>query len=178
MLMERKGQQSAVYQRGGPGEERIVLCRSLVLTAALAGALAGPPAFAQGAADPVLSAATAEKMVNACMAYAKARNGAVNIWIYDGTGGLLHFRRMDGAPPFGPALGGGPGGFGTGLSGGGFEDPTGFNAAAPGSVPVEVNGRTIATVRAAGMGAFSDRACARAAAEAAVPAGGGLPAAR
>jgi hypothetical protein len=137
--------------------------RYLIVVLGLAVAASAADAAPQGGAPAVLSAATAEKMAGACVAYAKQHNGAVNIWIYDGAGAVLHFQRMDGAPRVGAGLGGNR----SGMIGGNFDDPTAFNAGAPGAVPVVLAGRSIGTARAEGMGAIGDRACAQAAAAAA-----------
>jgi uncharacterized protein GlcG (DUF336 family) len=119
---------------------------------------------------PALTVATAVKMAAACTAYAEERRAAVNIWVFDGAGALVHFQRMDGAPPVGQPV---DTRSGSAMIGGRFDDPNAFNASAPGAVPVMLKGQMIGTVRAAGMGAIGDRACARAAADAAiVPAGG------
>lgn len=133
----------------------------------LAVAAVATGAQAQAPASPALSVGTAETMAAACVAYAKSHQGAVNIWIYDVAGGLVHFQRMDGAPATGPSIGGGV------MPGGGFgslsaaADAEGPGPGGPGSVPINLNGRSLGTVRVAGMGTFSDRACARTAAEAA-----------
>lgn len=141
----------------------------LFVPAALASMLAAENGFAQSAGASGLTAGTAERMTAACVAYAQAHKAAVNIWVYDANGGMLHFQRMDGAPPMGTVLGSGGGSFGLGPEPGpgSFDDPTTFNPGAPGAVPVILNGRTVGTVRAAGMGPIGDRACARAAADAA-----------
>jgi hypothetical protein len=136
----------------------------LLFTVAVA---AIPSAWAQTA--PALSVATAVKMAAACTAYAKERQAAVNIWVFDGTGSLVHFQRMDGAPPVGQPV---DSRSGSSMIGGRFDDPSAFDASAPGAVPVLLNGRTIGMVRAVGMGAIGDRACARAAADAGVAASG------
>src|SRR5256885_14661849 len=117
--------------------------RCLIVLLAMAAAATATAAAAQIGAPAMLSAATAEKMAGACVAYAKAHNGAVNIWIYDGTGAVLHFQRMDGAP----RVGAGPGANGSGMLGGNFDDPTAFNAGAPGAVPVMLGGGSIGTAR-------------------------------
>jgi uncharacterized protein GlcG (DUF336 family) len=114
------------------------------------------------------SSATALKMAQACIAYARARNAAVNIWIYNERGELLHFQRMDGAPPLGPSFNFGP------QYGGGDPFVTGPgpvvaipDTSATGGVPVVIDGTTVGSARAAGMGETGDLACAEAAAEAA-----------
>ena len=139
--------------------------RSLVLLiACLFGAAASGGAVAQRV-EKNLNAAIAEKMAAACVAYAKARNAAVNIWVFDRQGTLLYFQRMDGAPPGGPSIGPGPqiGAIDGFLGGAGASSPQ----ESAGGVPLVVEGSTIATARAAGMGVVGDRACARAAVEAA-----------
>ena len=149
---------------------------SLFLIACLLGAAApGGTAASGGAAAPGravaqrveknLNAEIAEKMAAACVAYAKARNAAVNIWVFDQQGALLHFQRMDGAPPAGPSVGPGfpYGTTDTFLGGTGASSPQ----ESAGGVAVVVDGSTVGTARAAGMGVVGDRACARAAVEAA-----------
>ncbi len=128
----------------------------IVLIAAIAVMLmAGGPA--RSAADQALTAAAAEKMAAACVAYAQAHNGAVNIWIFDASGGLLQFQRMDGAPPIAPLQE--------------FELRDGFgldpNRAVLGGVSVRLRGQMVGTAKAAGMGAAGDLACAQEAAKAA-----------
>ncbi len=137
---------------------------SVILIASLLGAVASSGAFAQRV-EKNLNAETAEKMAAACVAYAKARNAAVNIWVFDQQGALLHFQRMDGAPPAGPSVGPGSqsGGIDIFLGGAGASSPQ----ESAGGVPVILDGSTVGTARAAGMGAVGDRACARAAVEAA-----------
>ena len=75
-----------------------------LLTAAASGGAAAPGGTAQRV-EKNLNAEIAAKMAAACVAYAKARNAAVNIWVFDPQGALLHFQRMDGAPPAGPSVG-------------------------------------------------------------------------
>ena len=137
--------------------------RCLIVLLAMAGVVTAADAAAQRGGQAVLSAASAETMAAACVAYAKAHKAAVNIWIYDAGGSVLHFQRMDGAP----RVGAGPGANQSGMIGGNFDDPTAFNASAPGAVPVMLGGRSIGTARAEGMGTIGDRACAQAAAAAA-----------
>jgi uncharacterized protein GlcG (DUF336 family) len=113
------------------------------------------------------SSATALRMAQACIAYARARSAAVNIWIYDERGELMHFQRMDGAPPLGPSFSSGPQ-----YGGDPFLNGPGPVVAIPdtsaiGGVPVVINGATVGFARAAGIGEAGDLACARAAAEAA-----------
>jgi len=137
---------------------------SAILLACLLGAAASGGAVAQRV-EKSLNAELAEKMAAACVAYAKARNAAVNIWVLDRQGALLYFQRMDGAPPTGPSVS--PGlQFGEAdsfLGGAGASSPQ----ESAGGVPVVVDGSAVGTARAAGMGAVGDRACARAAVEAA-----------
>ena len=116
-----------------------------------------------------VSSATAVKMAQACIAYARARNAAVNVFIYDASGELLYFQRMDGAPPLGPSFSSGPQ-----VGGDPFRNGPGPVVAIPDtsavdSVPLIVNGATIASARAAGIGAEGDRACAEIAVEAGKP---------
>ena len=107
-------------------------------------------------------------MAQACIAYARARNGAVNIWIYNERGEMVHFQRMDGAPLMGPSFSSGP------QYGGGDPFVNGPGPVVPipdtspiGGVPVVVNGTTIGSVQAVGLGEEGDLACAKAAADAA-----------
>jgi uncharacterized protein GlcG (DUF336 family) len=123
----------------------------------------------EGAAQPsTFSAATALRMAQACIAYARGHNAAVNIFIYNERGELLHFQRMDGAPPLGPSFSSGP------QYGGGDPFATGPgpvvaipDTSAIGGVPLVINGMTVGSARAAGMGEAGDLACAEAAVEAA-----------
>jgi len=130
-------------------------CR-FVRFAALAALIPGSVAHA-AAAEPALTAAMAEKMALACIAYARDHNGAVNIWIYDANGDVLSFQRMDGAPPMPPLQE--------------FELRDGFgldpNRSVTGGVGVQVRGRTVGTAKAMGMGPAGDLACSLAAARAA-----------
>jgi uncharacterized protein GlcG (DUF336 family) len=128
--------------------------------ALLASMLLAGSALAQQAPSG-LTAETAQKMAEACVAFAKAHDGAVNIWVYDNNGGMLHFQRMDGAPRPAPFAGSGVAGLDSGYD---SNDPAAFTPSAPGAVPVMRDGRNAGTVRAAGMGPISDRACAQAAA--------------
>jgi uncharacterized protein GlcG (DUF336 family) len=110
-----------------------------------------------------MTSATAVKMAQACIAFARSRNAAVNVFIYDSRGELLYFQRMDGAPPLGPSFSSGPQ-----VGGDPFQNGPGPvvpipDTSAVDSVPLVVNGATIASARAAGMGAEGDRACAEAA---------------
>jgi uncharacterized protein GlcG (DUF336 family) len=116
---------------------------------------------------PNFSSATALTMAQACIAYAGAHNGAVNVWIFNDRRELLHFQRMDGAPQLGPS-------FSSGRQYGGdpFQNGPGPvvpipDTSAVGGVPVVINGMTVAYVQAEGMGAVGDRACAEAAIQAA-----------
>ena len=114
---------------------------------------------------PTFSSATALRIAQACVAYARAHNAAVNVWIYNERGELLHFQRMDGAPPVGPS-------FNSGRQYGGDPFQAGPLVAIPdtsaeGGVPVVIDGRTVGYARAVGMGEADDLACAQAAAKAA-----------
>lgn len=137
-----------------------------ILAATISTAIAADSAFAQRAAG-TFSSATALKMAQACIAYARAHNEAVNIWIYNERGELLHFQRMDGAPLQGPSFNSGPQ-----YGGDPFLNGPGPVIAIPdtsavGGVPVVLNGTTVGSARADGMGEAGDLACAQAAAEAA-----------
>src|SRR5687768_4964662 len=88
-----------------PGRDEMRVCAAFF--AATLSALAADSARAQRAV-PVFNSAIAVKMAQACIAYARARNAAVNIWIYNERGELLHFQRMDGAPLQGPSFNSGP----------------------------------------------------------------------
>ena len=44
-----------------------------------------------------LTIAIAKHMASACITYARMRKGAVNIWVYDTNGQVVHFERMGGA---------------------------------------------------------------------------------
>ncbi len=106
-------------------------------------------------------------MAQACIAYARAHNGAVNVWIYNERGELMHFQRMDGAPLQGPSFSSGPQ-----YGGDPFLNGPGPVVAIPDTspvdaVPVVLNGVTVGSAQAAGMGEEGDRACAKAAADAA-----------
>ena len=129
-------------------------------------AVAADSVGAQPAA-PVFSSAIALRMARACMAYARAHNGAVNISIYNERGELLHFQRMDGAPLQGPSFSSGPQ-----YGGDPFLNGPGPVVAIPDTspvdpVPVVINGVTVGSAQAVGMGEEADRACAKAAADAA-----------
>ena len=137
-----------------------------LLTASLCAAVAADVEAAQRAVS-ALTSATAFKMAQACVAYARAHNGAVNIWIYNERGELLHFQRMDGAPLQGPSFSSGPQ-----YGGDPFLNGPGPVVAIPDTspidaVPVVANGVTVGSAQAAGMGDEGDRACAKAAADAA-----------
>ncbi len=80
---------------------------------------------------------------------------------------MLHFQRMDGALPMGPSFSSGPQ-----YGGDPFKNGPGPVVAIPDTspvdgVPVVVNGTTVGSVQAVGMGEEGDLACAKAAAEAA-----------
>ena len=116
---------------------------------------------------PAFSSAVAFKMAQACIAYARAHSGAVNVWIYNDRGELMHFQRMDGAPLQGPSFSSGPQ-----YGGDPFQNGPGPVVAIPDTspvdaVPVVINGVTVGSAQAAGMGDEGDRACAKAAADAA-----------
>jgi len=114
---------------------------------------------------PAFGSAAALKMAQACIAYARAHNAAVNIWIYNERGELLHFQRMDGAPQAGPSFNAGPQyGGDPFLNGPVVAIP---DTSADGGIPVVVNGRTVGSTRVEGMGDAGDLACAKAAVEAA-----------
>ena len=144
---------SSEFQRRGFRLPKVAM---VVLSALVAGGAL--------AANGALTAATSEKMVAACFAYARAHRGAVNIWVYDSNGEVLRFERMDGAPAIGsppetlpPRNGLTP--FGAVI------DP---NAATPGDqgdIPVRDGKETVGRVRVAGMGPAGDHACAEAAVE-------------
>jgi len=133
-----------------------------LLAATLSTAIATDNAIAQP-----FSSATALRMAQACIAYARARNAAVNIWIFNERGELLHFQRMDGAPLQGPSFNSGPQ-----YGGDPFLNGPGPVIAIPdtsavGGVLVVLNGITVGSARADGMGEEGDLACAKVAAEAA-----------
>ena len=130
---------------------------TIALLTAAAGALLASVAAAFAAGEQPLSAEAAEKMAAACVAYAKAHDGAVNVWIFDASGELLNFQRMDGAPPMPP------------LQEFELRDGFGFdpNRGASGGISIRLRGRTVGTAKAAGMGPAGDLACAQAAAKAA-----------
>jgi uncharacterized protein GlcG (DUF336 family) len=112
------------------------------------------------AAPATLTAATAEKMVSACLAYAQAHHGAVNVWVYDGNGEVIRFERMDGALTIASPPGTPPMPFGAAI------DPNAGTPGSPGDIPVREAGETEGWIRVAGMGPGDDRACAEAAATA------------
>src|SRR5262245_50592148 len=124
--------------------------QAMRLALVLCTALAAERSFAQPVA---FSSTTALKMAQACIAYARAHNAAVNVFIYNERGELLHFQRMDGAPPLGPSFNSGP------QYGGGDPFVTGPgpvvaipDTSAVGGVPLIMNGTTVGSARAAGMG--------------------------
>ncbi len=138
----------------------------IVLVTALSTALVADSARAQQV-QTTFGSATALKMAQACITYARAHNSAVNIWIYNERGEMLHFQRMDGAPQMGPSFSSGPQ-----YGGDPFKNGPGPVIAIPDTspvngVPVVVNGMTVGSVQAIGMGEEGDLACAKAAAEAA-----------
>ena len=140
---------------------------ALILAAGLSVAIAADGALAQRFAPPNFGSAAALKMAQACIAYARAHNGAVNVWVYNERGEMLHFQRMDGAPLQGPSFSSGPQ-----YGGDPFRNAPGPVVAIPDTspldgVPVVINGRTVGSVQAVGMGEEGDLACAKAAADAA-----------
>jgi hypothetical protein len=150
------------YQQSGLDVSTGSCCARLVV---LAGLIAAIPGVAESA-NAEITAAMAERMANACVAYARAHRGAVNIWVYDRTGQVVHFERMDGAPLIGAPPGSAPPGNGLALPFGAATDPNAFDPANRQDVPVVIAGENVGRVRVAGMGA-PDRACAEAAAAAA-----------
>jgi uncharacterized protein GlcG (DUF336 family) len=138
-----------------------------ILAAALFAAIASEGALAQRVATPTFGSAAAMRIAQACIAYARAHNGAVNVWVYNDRGEMLHFQRMDGAPLEGPSFSAGPQ-----YGGDPFRNGPGPVVAIPdtsplGGVPVVIEGRTVGSVQAVGMGEEGDLACAKAAADAA-----------
>ena len=123
-------------------------------------------AGAQQRAAPAFGSAAALKMAQACIAYARAHNGAVNIWIYNERGEMLHFQRMDGAPLMGPSFGSGPQYGGDPFLNGPGPVVAIPDTSAAGGVPVVIAGRTVGSVQAVGMGEEADLACAKEAADA------------
>jgi uncharacterized protein GlcG (DUF336 family) len=118
------------------------------------------------AASAGLTAATVDRMAQACFAYASAHGRAVNIWIYDRDGDVIRFERMNGAPAIGSPAGSAPAGrnstpFGSAI------DPNSLDPADPGDVAIVVDRQNLGRVRVAGMGPTGDRACAEAAVAAA-----------
>jgi len=140
---------------------------ALILAAGLSVAITADGALAQRSPAPTFGSAAAMKMAQACIAYARAHNGAVNVWVYNERGEMLHFQRMDGAPLQGPSFTSGPQ-----YGGDPFRNGPGPVVAIPdtspaGGVPVVINGKTVGSVEAVGMGEEGDLACAKAAADAA-----------
>ena len=134
-----------------------------VSAALISTALAAGNAFAQPS-NGGFNSATAVRMAQACIAYARAHNAAVNVSIYNDRGELLHFQRMDGAPQLGPSFSSGPQ-----YGGDPFRNGPGPVIAIPDTsatdgVPVIVGGKTVGFAQAVGMGDAEDRACAQAAA--------------
>jgi len=139
------------------------VCVALLAATLCTAAVAAPAPRAASA----VSSAIAFKMAQACVAYARAHNGAVNVWIYNDRGELMHFQRMDGAPLQGPSFSSGPQ-----YGGDPFVNGPGPVVAIPDTspvdaVPVVINGVTVGSAQAAGMGDEGDHACAKAAADAA-----------
>ena len=138
--------------------------RKLFARILIASALSGAATVGAHAANVGLSAAVADRMAQACFAYAKAHGRAVNIWIYDRDGDVIRFERMDGAPAIGSPAGSAPVGrnstpFGSAI------DPNSLDPADPGDVAIVVGRQNLGRVRVAGMGPTGDRACAEAAVE-------------
>ena len=141
--------------------------RATIVAAGLFAAIAADCALAQRFATPMFGSAAAMKIAQACVAYARAHNGAVNVWVYNERGEMLHFQRMDGAPLQGPSFSSGPQ-----YGGDPFKNGPGPVVAIPdtspvGAVPVVIDGKTVGSVQAVGMGEAGDLACAKAAADAA-----------
>lgn len=138
----------------------------IVLVTALSAALVADSVHAQRF-ETTFGSAMAQKIAQACIAYAQAHKGAVNVWVYNDRGEMLHFQRMDGAPVVGPSFSSGPQ-----YGGDPFKNGPGPVVAIPdtspvGGVPVVINGMTVGSVQAIGLGDEGDLACAKAAAEAA-----------
>ena len=137
----------------------------IVLAAALSTALVTDNARAQRF-EITFGSAMAQKIAQACIAYAQQHKGAVNVWVYNERGEMLHFQRMDGAPQVGPSFSSGPQ-----YGGDPFKNGPGPVVAIPDTspvngVPVVLNGMTVGSVQAIGMGEQGDLACAKAAAQA------------
>jgi uncharacterized protein GlcG (DUF336 family) len=138
---------------------------AIVLAAALSTALITDSTRAQRF-ETTFGSAMAQKIAQACIAYAQAHNGAVNVWVYNERGEMLHFQRMDGAPQVGPSFSSGPQ-----YGGDPFKNGPGPVVAIPDTspvngVPVVLDGMTVGSVQAIGMGEQGDLACAKAAAQA------------
>ena len=136
----------------------------IVLAAALLTAPVADNARAQRF-ETTFGSAMAQKIAQACIAYAQQHQGAVNVWVYNERGEMLHFQRMDGAPQVGPSFSSGPQ-----YGGDPFKNGPGPVVAIPDTspvngVPVVINGTTVGSVQAIGMGAEGDLACAKAAAQ-------------
>jgi len=143
---------------GGVNKMGLMMPRGLLLFfATMSLTLAGWAIGDAQAAEQDLTADLAQKMASACVAYAKDHNGAVNIWIYNSKGEIVHLERMDGAPPMPPLQE--------------FELRDGFgldpNREVTGGVSIRLGGRIVGTAKAAGMGAAGDLGCALAAVKAA-----------
>jgi uncharacterized protein GlcG (DUF336 family) len=137
----------------------------IVLATALSTALVTDGARAQRF-ETTFGSAMAQRIAQACIAYARAHNGAVNVWVYNDRGEMLHFQRMDGAPQVGPSFSSGPQ-----YGGDPFTNGPGPVVAIPDTSPVNgvsvvLNGMTVGSVQAIGMGEAGDLACAKAAAQA------------
>jgi uncharacterized protein GlcG (DUF336 family) len=128
----------------------------------------------------------AKAMVAACMNFAEAHGGQINVWIYDITGNPLYFERMDEASVVGmetarrkgiTALKSGTTSAevyvlfeDAGLAGGLIAIQSDWMGN-PGGVPLIVDGHLIGSVGAGGMGMIPDHNCAVTAANVALPEG-------
>lgn len=126
----------------------------------------------------------AKAMAAACIAYARANNDTINVWIFDVTGNPIYFERMDGAAIVGmetsrrkgmTALRAGTGSGDVdilfeeaGVAGGLIAIQSDWMGN-PGGVPVIVDGHLIGAVGAGGMGQLPDHECATAAANVVIP---------
>lgn len=135
--------------------------RALTLGSSFAACMIAAAVMPRPAVAAEMTAVLADRMTAACMVYAKEHRGAVNIWVYDSTGQVVHFERMDGAPGIGSPPGSPSQ---SGAAFGSAIDPDAFDPADPGDVPIRLGGEIFGRVRVAGMGPAGDRACALAAA--------------
>lgn len=126
----------------------------------------------------------AKAMAAACIDYAEARGGTVNVWIFDITGNPIYYQRMDGAAIVGmetsrrkglTALQAGMGSGDVdllfeqaGIAGGLISIQSDWMGN-PGGVPVIVDGHLIGSVGAGGMGQLPDHECATVAANVVIP---------